>query len=265
LDKKDTMINNIDRLFFRQNGPLAQEFDELYNAIFSRADRYVEIVELLYDKGRSGMTFDQIRKATNMDGKFLTTILKNLVRCDFVIAYCQFGNKTKGAIYRLADFYTLFYYKFVARADSKDENWWTHNYNSHSVESWQGLTFELICLTHLNQIRTALGISGISTSVSSWRYTPAKDEESVKGAQIDLVIERGDRYINLCEMKFSATPYTITGDYANRIRERMGLFKTKTKTAYSLVNTFVTTFGVTKGIHSGIIDNEVTANDLFEE
>jgi hypothetical protein len=153
----------------------------------------------------------------------------------------------------------------VAGADSKDENWWTHNYNSHSVESWQGLTFELICLTHLNQIRKALGISGISTSASSWRYTPNKNEEDAKGAQIDLVIERGDRYINLCEMKFSAAPYTITGDYANRIRERMGLFKAKTKTDCSLVNTFVTTFGVTKGVHSGVADNEVTADDLFEE
>jgi hypothetical protein len=251
-------------LFFRQNGALALEFDELYNAIFSRADRYAEIVELLYDNGRAGMTYDQIRKATNMDGKFLATILKNLVRCDFVIAYSQFGNQTKGTIYRLSDFYTLFYYKFVARADSKDEQWWTHNYHSHSVESWQGLTFELICLTHLNQIRKALGISGISTSASSWRYTPKKDEED-KGAQIDLVIERGDRCINLCEMKFSATPYTITGDYANRIRERMGLFKTKTKTACSLVNTFVTTFGVAKGVHSEVVDSEVTADDLFEE
>jgi hypothetical protein len=264
LDKKETMINNIDRLFFRQNGALALEFDELYNAIFSRADRYSEIVELLYDNGRAGMTYDQIRKATNMDGKFLATILKNLVRCDFVIAYSQFGNQTKGTIYRLSDFYTLFYYKFVARADSKDEQWWTHNYHSHSVESWQGLTFELSCLTHLNQIRKALGISGISTSASSWRYTPKKDEEE-KGAQIDLVIERGDRCINLCEMKFSATPYTITGDYANRIRERMGLFKTKTKTACSLMNTFVTTFGVAKGVHSEVVDSEVTADDLFEE
>lgn len=265
LDAKETMINNIDRLFFRQNGALATEFDELYNAIFSRADRYVEIVELLYSNRRYGMTFEQIQKSTGMDGKFLSTVMKNLVRCDFVIAYCQFGNKTKGTIYRLSDFYTLFYYKFVADADSKDENWWTHNYNSHSVESWQGLTFELVCLTHLPQIRKALGISGISTSASSWRYTPAKGNAEEKGAQIDLVIERGDHFVNLCEMKFSATPYSISGDYAKRIRERMGLFKSKTKTTCSLVSTFVTTFGIAKNLHSGVVDNDVTATDLFEE
>ena len=101
--------------------------------------------------------------------KRLTTILNNLERCDFVLSYSQFGNKSKGTIYRLVDFYTLFYLKFIESSDTKDEEWWLHNYNSRSVASWQGTTFELVCLTHLPQIRRKLGIDGISTSASSWR------------------------------------------------------------------------------------------------
>ena len=98
--------------------------------------------------------------------KRLTTILNNLERCDFVLSYSQFGNKSKGTIYRLVDFYTLFYLKFIESSDTKDEEWWLHNYNSRSVASWQGTTFELVCLTHLPQIRRKLGIDGISTSAS---------------------------------------------------------------------------------------------------
>ena len=160
------------------------------------------------------------------------------------------------------DFYTLFYYKFVDAIDSKDEQWWTHNYNSHSVESWQGYAFELICLIHIAQIRKCLGIAGISTSASSWRYLPNKSENDKK-AQIDLVIERGDRNINLCEMKFCVGPFTIKNSYAEDVRRRIQLFKEKEKTTYGLISTFVTTFGVADGIHKDVAEAEVTAEDLF--
>ena len=191
-----------------------------------------------------------------------TTVLKNLERCDFIISFQQYGNKSRGTLYRLVDFYTLFYYKFINAIDSKDEQWWTHNYNSHSVESWQGYAFELICLTHIAQIRKRLGIAGISTSASSWRYLPSKSEEGKK-AQIDLVIERGDRNINLCEMKFCVGPFTIKNSYAEDVRRRIQLFKEKEKTTYGLISTFVTTYGVADGIHKDVADAEVTAEDLF--
>ena len=261
LDPSQTLIGNIDRLFFRKNAELRTEFDELYNAVFNKADKYLEIVSLL-NRNHEGMTFTEIQGATSLDGDRLTTVLKNLERCDFIISFQQYGNKSRGTLYRLVDFYTLFYYKFVDGIDSKDEQWWTHNYNSHSVESWQGYAFELICFTHLAQIRQRLGISGISTAASSWRYIPAKNEEGQK-AQIDLVIERGDRNINLCEMKFSVGPFTIKKSYADDVRRRIQLFKEKEKVSYGLISTFVTTFGVADGVNKEVVDSEVTAEDLF--
>ena len=261
LAPKQSLLANIDRLFFRRNGELRTEFDELYNAIFNKADKYLEVVALL-NNNHEGMTFEQIRSASKLDGKRLTTVLRNLERCDFIISYQQFGNKSRGTLYRLCDFYTLFYYKFVASRDTKDEEWWSHNYNSRSVESWQGFSFELICLTHLPQIRQKLGISGISTNASSWRYVPQKGSDE-RGCQIDLVIERGDHIINLCEMKFSVAPFSITSSYEQHIRERMQTFRDKTKTTSTLTITFVTTFGVAAGQHSGVVDNEIVADDLF--
>lgn len=114
------------------------------------------------------------------------------------------------------DFYTLFYYRFIDNFNAQDEEWWSHNIQSHVIESWQGLSFELVCFMHLMQIKRKLGITGISTSASSWRYIPSKKNEldtTEKGVQIDLLIDRADRVINLCEMKFSVKPYYITADY----------------------------------------------------
>lgn len=262
LNPAESLLANIDRLFFRKNGELRTEFDELYNAIFSKSDKYLEIVDLL-NKHKEGLTYSEILKKTKMDNKQLALVLKNLERCDFIVSYIQFGNKIKGTIYRLMDFYTLFYYKFVGQADSKDEQWWTNNYDSRSVMAWQGVAFELVCLAHLPQIKQALGISGISTSASAWRSIATKENLNEKGAQIDLVIDRGDHTINLCEMKFCTNPFVISDEYEQHVRERISLFREKTKTTKSLVSTFITTFGVANGIHRSIVGREIVAKDLF--
>lgn len=262
LDARESLVQNIDRLFFRQNGELSTEFEELYNALFTNADKYTGVARAL-NSVREGMTREEISKKTGLKDTALTTVLRNLERSDFIIRYSQYGNKNKGAIYRLVDFFTLFYYRFVENQTGKDEQWWSHNFQSHSIDSWQGVSFELICLTHLNQIKKRLGISGISTEASSWRFVPAKDSEE-KGTQIDLLIDRADRIINLCEMKFSVSPYVITKDYEQSLRRRMSIFQEKTKTRKALVNTFVTTFGVASGIHHSIVGSEVTMDDLFE-
>lgn len=262
LDPDKTLIENINHLFFRKNSELTTEFYELYSAIFNSSDKYLRVVEQLF-RQREGMTFSEISKATGIEGGKLTTIVRNLERCDFVVSYSQFGNKLRGTIYRLVDFYTLFYFKFINGVDSKDEEWWLHNYNSRSVESWQGVAFELVCLLHLRQIKMKLGIAGISTSASSWRYVPRNGSITDRGAQIDLVIDRSDHCINLCEMKFSVGRFSVSDEYEDKLRNRIQLFREKTKTNKSLYSTFVTTYGVVDGGHRSIVDSEVVGDDLF--
>lgn len=266
LNVKESLVQNIDRLFFRKNGELKTEFDELYSALFTHTENYTRVVKLLNGK-RDGMTREEIESASGIDKSVLSTVLRNLERSDFVLRYSQFGNKTKGAIYRLVDFYTLFYYRFIDGFNGQDEEWWSHNFQSPAVESWQGLSFELVCFMHLKQIKQKLGISGISTEASSWRYVPKnknrEGEKEEKGAQIDLLIDRGDRIINLCEMKFSVKPYRVSENYEKTLRDRMGIFQEKTKTTKALVYTFVTTYGVADGVHRSIVNNEVIMEDLF--
>lgn len=266
LNVKDSLVQNIDRLFFQKNGALRIEFGELFQALFVHTEKYIHIVKLL-NSTRKGLTRKEIAEEVGFNGMMLTTILRNLEKCDFVIRYSQFGHKTNNAIYRLVDFYTLFYFKFIENDPAQDELWWSHNYQSHAVEAWQGYSFELIALTHLQQIKGRLGISGISTSASSWRYIPKpKSPNNIhKGTQIDLVIDRADRIINLCEIKFSVKPYRITNEYETTLRNRIDIFKTDTKTSKAIANTFITTFGVADGKYHSIVDNEVTMNDLFNQ
>lgn len=155
----------------------------------------------------------------------------------------------------------MFYFKFVHNNNSKDEHYWSINMNTPMIRSWQGFSFETVCLSHLAQIKKALGISGMSTNACSWRKQGGEND----GAQIDLLIDRSDRVINICEMKFSEQPYSITKAYADNLRMKMAVFTAATNTRKSLALTMVTTYGVLPGIHSGIVQKEVTMDDLFSQ
>ena len=259
LNPQLSIAQNIDELCFHPKGALRKEYDELYSALFKNVDAYLSIVRMLYEH-KAGLTKAEIAKKSMLNGQRLNTVLNNLEECDFIARRTIFGRKSAG-VYRLIDFYTLFYYKFIESNDTLDDNWFTHNLGSRSVSSWMGLAFELICIQHHKQIKKALGISGVATSVYTWRCG-STDEH--RGGQIDMLIERADRVIHLCEMKFSQSTYNIDKDYALALRDRMALFNQVTKNRKAVVHTFVTTFGLGEGKHNSIVHSEVTMDDLFE-
>jgi len=262
LKGSESLVQNIDRLFFAKNATLRTEFDELYNAQFTQADSYIEIIHALSEH-REGLTRQQIIGMVKIEGGILSKMLRNLERCDFILGYQYFGHKTKDIIYRIVDFYTLFYYHFIAYDRSQDEQWWTHHFQEPLVHEWQGFSFELLCLLHLPQLKQALGISGMASSASAWRILP--DKKNVQGgAQIDLIITRADRIINLCEMKFSTKAYHLSSAEVEKLRERASVFQNYTKTRYALAHTYVTTFGVANSESYGILQSQVKMDDLFE-
>ena len=256
-----SLPENVDSLIFRRGGDLCDEFKELYHALFRKANRYIDIVKLLSTK-RQGFLRSEIEEATGYGGGGLTKMLDNLERCDFIISYVQYGNKNKQTLYRLADFYTLFYFRYVENNNTRDEQYWQHHFTDRGVESWEGFTFEEVCLRHLPHIKQGLGISGMATESSAWRFVPAKNDER-KGAQIDLVIKRADKIIHLVEMKFSERPFVITKDYEEKLKSRKNLFMEITKLQRGPVHTFITPMGVARGQHSSLIHSELTAKDLF--
>lgn len=260
LNPRLSLLSNIDELFFSDaHAMLRMEYNELYATLFKRPDNYLAVVKLLTER-KEGYTRKEISDRTNLGGAALTKILSDLEQCDFVLSYARYGNAKNNAIYRIKDFYTLFYYKYVYGIDTKDALRWTHLSSTPQVASWQGFSFELLCLLHLDEIKRSLGIDRILNDASAWR-----SKQADRNTQIDLVIERADRNINLCEMKFSTGMYAIDKGYEQKLRERMSIFQAETQTRCSTRVTMVTTYGVLPNKYTGIVNDEVLLDDLFQE
>lgn len=259
LNPKLSLLSNIDELFFADaHAMLRTEYNELYSTLFKRPDNYLAVIRMLTER-KEGFTRKEISEKTKLGGAALSKILSDLEQCDFIFSYARHGNAKNNAIYRIKDFYTLFYYKYVNGIDTKDSLRWTHLSSTPQVSSWQGFSFELLCLLHLDEIKKALGIDRILNDASAWR-----SRQPEQNTQIDLVIERADHNINLCEMKFSSGMYAIDKGYEQKLRERMSIFLAETMTRCSTRITLVTTYGVLQNKHSGIVNDEVLLDDLFE-
>lgn len=260
MDCKQSVAQNIDRLFFHHEGELRNEYEFLFRSLFKDSTVYKRVVELLASKS-TGMTRDEIASLLRLSaGGTLTEALHNLIICDFIREYNAFGNKRKGKLYQLTDLFTLFYIKHVKDAKTQDEDYWLTRIDSPSHRAWAGYAFEQVCLHHVPQIKMALGISGVASQISSWR---GMADGRITG-QIDLIIDRRDETINLCEMKYSLREYDITPAYLKKVIDRMENFRESTKTRKALHLTFVTINGVKHNAQWGMIQNEITADQLFK-
>ena len=259
MQKGLSVAQNIDRLFFEIGCALDGEFDNLYRALFKFSENYIRIVEALASKGK-GLTRQEIIQQTKLPNNGgLTTMLKELESCGFIRQYEPFAKQKKDILYQLTDFYSLFYFRFIQKNRYRDEHFWTNSLGSGIHRSWSGYAFEILCLMHIAEIKKALGISGVQSLTSSWR-----SNSSEEGAQIDLVIDRKDQTVNLCEMKYADRTFVIDKQYDENLRNKLASFREETKTRKSLHLTFVTTYGVKPNAYSGHIQKEVVLEDLFK-
>ena len=255
----------IDDLFFRQNAPLRTEFDFLFRSLFKDSRIYRNVVLALATKLK-GMTRRELQETLKLkDGGELTEVLDNLMRCDFIRKYTAIGKTERDAMFQLTDLFSLFYIRYVADNNGQDEHFWSKLSGKGQMTSWSGYAFEQVCLLHLNQIKKALSIGGVVCNVHSWSCKPFTDKNGIqwKGAQIDLLIDRADEVINFCEIKFVSDAYVIDADYEEKLRNRVSLFRTVTKTKKSIQHTFITTYGIAHNPYSGIVQSEVVMDDLF--
>lgn len=254
-------MQTIEQIGFTENGLLRTEFANLFSSLFSNFDRHLSIVNALAMKAK-GLTREDILSITKLPNAGSTTrLLQELEESGFIRKYVPFGKKAKNSLYQLVDFYTLFYLKFISGTQLIDQNNWLNSIDSPKHRAWSGYAFEQVCLYHLQQIKQGLGINGIQTSTSSWRSVNAE-----QGAQIDLVIDRRDQVINVCEMKYSINPFVIDKKYAEELRNKIGTFKTETGTRKSVFLTLITTFGLSANAHStGLVQNELTMDVLFSD
>lgn len=255
-----SFAQNINLLFFSEDGALRHEFDDLYDSLFKQPKPYLAIVNALSTK-KVGMTRTEILQFTKLtDNGKLTEYLENLEYCGFIRKYNCIGMKSKNALFQLMDNYTLFYYKFVRDSYINDSQYWTKVLGKPEYNTWCGLAFERVCLLHVEQIKAKLGIQGVITSVYSWSVVGTKE---LPGAQIDLLIDRSDDVINLCEIKYSKAQYQITSAVEANIQNKRERFIQETGTSKAVHLTLITTMGLVDNSYAWDVQSVVTMDDLF--
>ena len=265
LDPEKTLAENVDSLFFRKKAELWDEFDHLYKTLFNNSDQYVCIVEALSEK-KSGMTRREIVEKTGLAANGnLSKMLSNLVNSGFIYPFNFYGHKKKDVVYKLSDYYTLFYFRFVKDNYGRDAHFWRNMLDNPARRAWNGLTFEQVCLDHSGQIKKKLGISGVLSSESMWYTKPDEENGIFEGAQIDMLIDRRDYVINICEVKYSDKEFEIDKDYDEQLRNKIDVFIRATKCKKTVTLTMISTYGVKKNKYSGIVRSQVTLDDLFED
>ena len=255
-----SLAQNLDRLCFAVDAPLKGEFDELYSSLFRDAISYKKVVAALAKK-KIGMTRLELIETLDISttGR-LSESLKTLEASGFIRSYRSYGAKKKNAIYQLTDPFTLFHFRFL-ETPSTDEHFWSSTLSSPAQAAWRGLAFERLCLLHLPQVRRALGVGSIHVEAYGWSFKG--DETYPDGVQIDLVLERADNVINICEMKYSANVYAIDKAYDSALGRKIATFAGVTGTRKAIHLTLVTANGLLRNQYSGRVQSEVVLADLF--
>lgn len=258
MEKGMSVAQNIDNMFFAEGAKLKNEFQNLYAALFRNSEDYVKVVEALSRKGK-GLTRDEISRLSKItSGGGLSKVLQNLEYCGFIRKYQALNKKMRDTLYQLIDSYTLFYFKFIRKNEYNDECFWTNSLDTALHNTWAGYAFEMLVLQHVAEIKKAMSIAGVQSSVAAWRSEAAKP-----AAQIDLVINRKDGIINVLEIKYCNKKYTITREYEKNLRNKIFAFKEETHARNAVHLVMLTTFGVSKNRYSEIVQKELTLSSLF--
>lgn len=271
MNKSESVAQNIDRLLFAEDGELRDEFMALYNSLYKNASNHIRVVTALATKG-SGLTRKElVAKTRIVDNGKVSLMLEELENCGFIRHYEPFVSRTARrrtfsaferrspeTLYQLIDPFTLFYFQVMQKADSADSHYWTNSQNSQVYSTWAGLSFEKLCLNHVDQIKAALGISGVASKAYSWI---GKGDN--RKAQIDLVIARADNTINLCEMKFYNALYALTARDEANINGKVAAFIEATKTDNSILVTMITSKGLVQNEYTDCVQVSLTLEQLF--
>ena len=271
-EREKSVAENIQSLCFTRGGELVDEFQKVFRSLFKKAENHLAVITALQNKGMGMTRLEIIKEANQVNNGNLTKLLRELEECSFIRSYVPFKKQKKEKIYQLIDPFTLFHFRFMHGNQHFLNGYWQKMQTTNNYTSWCGYAFEIVCLNHLDQIIHALGIDGSINTPCSWTYRPPKnilsesdtDEDLKHGTQIDLLIDRSDQTITICEIKYSRGEYEITKDYDILLSRRQRTFKKVTKTRKSIVSTFITPNGLLNNTYSRQIIRQVTGNQLFE-
>lgn len=258
--KGSSLPQCVDDLFFSKNAKLKNEFERLFYSAFTNPKMMISIVKAL-SKKNSGFTRKEIATLIGQTaGGRLSYALNALIESDFVIKYVPFGYSKRQEHYRLTDSFCLFFLKFVENQKKITSSFWQNNIASQQVVSWRGIAFENVCFNHIEQIKNALRIGGISSEESAW----SKKSDDEDGTQIDLIIERKDNIVNMCEIKFYSNEFSVDKSYHQVLINREELLSKELSPKMMIHKTLITTVGLKDNEYSNDFDNVIILEDLFK-
>lgn len=266
-----SVLQNINSLFFQKDDFLFNEFPILFSSLFDKPEAQNEIIRLLA-ASKQGLSREEIlhKSKRSSSGGVFKQRLNELEEAGFIARFVPYGYANKGTFFRIIDEYVLFYLKWIEPSSKRlqlslqNTSYWESKMMSQGWNSWAGYAFEAICIKHIEQIKHALGIKVISSEIGSWRYYPAPGDTTESGCQIDLLIDRADGIINICEIKFYNGKFIISKSYASELQRKIKTFQTFSKTRKTIFLTLITAEGVHKNTHSeNFVTNEITIEDLF--
>lgn len=255
IDKRLSLAQNIDELLFRPTGQLYYEYDRLMGSLFKNYEKHTAVINAISEK-KSGIKRTELscRKEIG-DGNPLTKVLRELEECGFIRKYKNYAKSKNDAYYQVIDPFLLFCYRFVKKREHES---WMSFINTPGYYAWEGNAFELVCLLHTAKIKQVLGIAGVETAEYAWASA-----HSTPGAQIDLLIDRGDGIINICEAKFTTDPFEISDAYAQVLRNKMATFSEEIGCRKALHLTIIASNGIKRNKHSDVVQNVITGEELF--
>ena len=259
---------NIDELCFSKSGLLYTEFQQLFHALFDQAEVNLKIVREIAKSGNIISRENLLKKTKLPSGGTTNKRLTELSASGFIQCFIPYGKTSRNRYYRLVDEYTLFYLKWIEPiiklgSFSGKGSYWEKLVNSPARAAWAGYAFESVCLKHTYEISKGLGLNHIPFNVGTWRFVPSKKSKAI-GAQIDLLFDRGDDAITVCEIKYSDKLFTIDKPYAKSLTSKLDIFEVRTKTKKELFLAMITTTGVKHNLWSeDIVDTQVTLDALF--
>ncbi len=267
LSKKYSIDQNISQLFFESDGLFFEEFNEVFFSLFDEAEPYKELIRLIA-KAQSGLSRQEIEKKNKLTGKggYLTKRLNDLEASGFIASYTPFQNKQRGTYYRIFDEYCYFYLKWIEPIKShlkRDHNphYWLNVIHTPAYHHWSGYAFENLCYKHITSIKKAIDIP-LSSLSSPWRYSPKSSTD--EGTQIDLVFQRPDQAITLCEIKYTEKPFSITKAYAKILENKISTFQDVTKTSQQIFMSLISAKGLRDNAYSEkLLQHVVTLEDFF--
>ena len=254
-----SLAQNMDKLFFSKQAKLREEYERLFSSVFDSPEYVRTIVEVLYARNAGYTRKEILTKLGIQDGSRLSESLHALMASDFVVKYVPFGFSKREEHYKLVDPFCLFWLHFVKNNAALDEHFWSNSQLSQSIVSWRGFAFEQVCFNHIEQIKHALGISGVKTVQSAW----SKKDGDTDGTQIDMLIERSDNVLNCCEIKFYGSDFSVDKAYYKTILRRQEILLQEVPPKVSIQSVLITTFGLASNEYAGCFSNVITLKQLF--